>query len=86
MDNKKFVGFYIVGAADNEEAKKGAGLILWMQKKPSFLTRLLDKVLLGIYWVDKEVYEQNRNLIKEQETQVQMPKRRQYKKKSDGPK
>ena len=84
MDNKKFVGFYIIGAANEEEARKGAGLILWLQKKPNFLARWFDKVLLGIYWVEKEDYERYKLFEKIDEIKVEMPKRRQYKKKTDG--
>ena len=84
MDNKKFVGFYIIGAANEEEAKKGAGLILWLQKKPNALRRWIDKFFLGIYWVEKEDYERCKLFLKLDEIKVEMPKRRQYKKKTDG--
>lgn len=95
MDNKKFVGFLIIGAKNREEAVKGKGLILWLQHKPGFFTRMFDKFLLSIYWVEKEDYEQalvedakNVNVSGAEsvsdDIKVEMPKRKVYKKKSNG--
>jgi hypothetical protein len=91
MNNSKFIGFLIIGAKTQEDAKLGKGLILWMQYKPTFFIRLCNKLLLGIRWVDKVDYE----LAKEDltlkpafeevpEFKVQMPKQRSYKKNTDG--
>lgn len=80
MDNKKFVGFYIIGAANKEEAQKGAGLLLWSQSKPGFITRFFDKVLLNIYWVDKENYKPAAKENSENQ-KIEFPKHRTYKKK-----
>jgi hypothetical protein len=79
MDNKKFVGYYIIGAYNEEEAQKGAGLLLWSQKKPNFVTRFFDKLLLNIYWIDKENYTPVEKVIQEQK--VEFPRHRVYKKK-----
>jgi|LakMenEpi03Aug12_release.lakeMendotaPanAssembly.Ray.scaffolds.fasta_scaffold1088464_1 hypothetical protein len=80
MDNKKFVGFYIIGAANKKDAQKGAGLLLWSQDKPNFITRFFDKVLLNIYWIDKEDY---KPVSKEelQNTKTEFPKHNTYRKK-----
>jgi hypothetical protein len=80
MDNKKFVGYYIIGAANKEEAKKGAGLILWTQHKPHFVTRLFDTLLLSIHWVDKKDY----NPVPKEaitDTKMEFPKHKTYRKK-----
>lgn len=50
---KNFIGYYIIGANTYEDAKAERGLLLWSENKPSFLKRLFNAVLLGIYWVDK---------------------------------
>lgn len=51
---KKFVGYYIMGASTLEDAKNEKGLMLWSQVKPGAMRRFLNRVLLGIYWIDKE--------------------------------
>ena len=51
---KKFIGYYIIGAANKEEAKLEKGMMLWSQTKPSAIKRLFNRVLLGIYWIDRE--------------------------------
>jgi hypothetical protein len=51
---KKFIGYYIIGAANKKEAENEKGLMLWSQVKPSFIKRIFNKFLLGIYWVNKE--------------------------------
>lgn len=80
MDNKKFVGFYIIGAANKEDAQKGAGLLLWSQSKPNFVTRFFNKLLLNIYWVDKKDYKPvAKDAVETQK--VEFPKHRTYKKK-----
>lgn len=81
MDNKKFVGFYIIGAANKEDAQKGAGLLLWSQLKPSWLVRFLDKNLLNIYWIDKEDYKPVAKETVTEKTKLEFPKHRTYRKK-----
>lgn len=51
---KKFIGYHILGAGSIEEAQAEKGLLLWSKVKPSGLKRFFNRVLLGIYWVDKE--------------------------------
>ncbi len=80
MDNKKFVGYFIIGAASKEEAQKGAGLILWSQIKPNSVTRFFNKALLNIYWVDKEDYKPVAKEVAEK-TKLEFPKHRTYRKK-----
>jgi len=80
MDNKKFVGYFIIGAANREEAQKGAGLVLWSQSKPTFVTRFFNKNLLNIYWVDKEDYKPVAKEVVEK-TKLEFPKHRTYRKK-----
>jgi hypothetical protein len=83
MDNKKFVGFYIIGAANKDDAQKGAGLILWSQVKPCFVTRFFNKLLLNIYWIDKKNYKpvQKETTV---DSKIEFPKHKTYrKKKSD---
>jgi hypothetical protein len=82
MDNKKFVGYYIVGATNREEAQRGAGLLLWTQTRPNAIKRFLNNLLLNIQWVDKEDY--TPLLSKEpksSDTKVEFPKHRTYRKK-----
>lgn len=50
---KKFIGYYIIGAASKEEATNERGLILWSQRKPGWFTRLMNRWLLQIYWIDR---------------------------------
>lgn len=90
MSNKNFVGYYIIGADSYDDAVAGAGLILWSQKKPSYFIRKINKLLLNIYWIDKEVHEEfvrnlkslNVNDVIEEKVKSQMPKRRAYKKRN----
>ena len=79
MDNKKFVGFYVIGAPNEQEAQKGAGLLLWSQKKPDCATRFFNRLLLRIYWIDKENYTPVEKII--QASKTEFPKHRVYKKK-----
>lgn len=51
---KKFLGYYIIGANTLEDAQNEKGLMLWSQVKPGPVRRFLNRVLLGIYWIDKE--------------------------------
>lgn len=51
---KKFIGYYIIGAQSAEDAQNEKGLLLWSPVKPSWFKRTLNRVLLNIYWVDKE--------------------------------
>lgn len=82
MDNKKFVGYFIIGAANREDAQKGAGLILWSQLRPNWLVRFLDRSLLNIYWIDKKDYNPLTTVItSEEKTKVEFPKHRNYTKK-----
>jgi hypothetical protein len=81
MDNKKFVGYFIIGAANREEAQKGAGLVLWSQTKPNFVTRFFNKRLLNIYWVDKEDYKPVAKEMQAEKTKLEFPKHRTYRKK-----
>lgn len=54
MNTKKFAGFIIIGAQSKQEAKIEKGLVLWLPKKPNSWVRFWNRLLLGIYWVDKE--------------------------------
>ena len=54
MSEKKFQGYYIVGATNLEAAKLGKGLMLWATKKPKCITQWFNKILLQIYWIDCE--------------------------------
>ena len=87
MDLEKFAGFYIVGASDRKDAERGKGLILCSHKKPGIVTRFFDRVLLSIYWVDKNVYEVHKKKIEDLNEHLkspvtEMPKHSAYK---DGP-
>ena len=50
---KSFIGYYIVGATNKENAEKEKGLCLWSEIKPNWFVRLMNRYLLNIYWVDK---------------------------------
>jgi hypothetical protein len=50
---KKFIGYYIIGASSQEEASNEKGLLLWSVKKPNAIVRFFNRVFLGLYWVNK---------------------------------
>jgi hypothetical protein len=86
---KKFIGYHIIGAATKEDAENEKGLILWSRNKPRRFTRFFNRVLLGIYWVDKEkVFEERGKTAQSNvnsEVKVEMPKLVQQKEsKKDG--
>ena len=90
MDNSKFIGCYVIGTKTQDEATKGKGLILWMQEKPSWFHRKYNLFCLGIRWVNKEDYEFEKLFVKKtkledeiENTKVQFPKHRTYKKKKE---
>jgi hypothetical protein len=61
---KKFIGYYIIGAQHQDDAQNEKGLLLWSTQKPSGFKRFMNRLLLNIYWVDKERYsteKENRN-------------------------
>jgi hypothetical protein len=61
---KKFIGYYILGAQNQDDAQNEKGLLLWSTQKPSGFKRFMNRLLLNIYWVDKERYsteKENRN-------------------------
>ena len=82
MDNKKFAGYFILGTKSQEDAEHGKGLILWLQSKPSGIRRWLNKVVLGIRWVDTSDYKPVSKEVNT--TKTEMPKRNVYKKTADG--
>ncbi len=51
---KKTKGYWIIGTANDEQAKEGKGLILWNTVRPKWFYRFMNKLLLSIRWVDKE--------------------------------
>ncbi len=51
--NKKFVGYFIIGAASKKEAEAGKGLKAWSTKRPNAIVRFFNKVLLNIRWIDE---------------------------------
>lgn len=53
---KKFVGYYILGAQNAEDAQNEKGLMLWSTIKPGWFKRNMNRILLNIYWIDKERY------------------------------
>lgn len=50
---KKFVGYFIIGAATKKEAQEGKGLKAWSTKRPNAFVRFFNKVLLNIRWIDE---------------------------------
>lgn len=56
---KKFIGYYIIGAQSAEDAQNEKGLLLWSPVRPNWFKRTMNRVLLNIYWVDKERYSTN---------------------------
>jgi hypothetical protein len=84
---KKFKGYYIVGSANREEALLEKGLMLWSQTRPNLIRRVFNRILLGIYWIDKErVLEKKQDAGRYSMDQVStMPRYKPVKdKKSDG--
>ncbi len=72
---KKFIGYHIIGAGSIEEARAEKGLLLWSKVKPSGLKRLFNRVLLGIYWVDKERHFEERGKTGQSgNSDVEMPR------------
>lgn len=56
---KTFIGYYIIGASSQQEAANEKGLLLWSVKKPNAIIRFFNRILLGLYWVDKvKVFEE----------------------------
>jgi hypothetical protein len=55
---KKFIGYYIIGAQNQQDAQSEKGLLLWSTVKPGWFKRTMNKFLLNIYWVDKDRYSQ----------------------------
>lgn len=53
MKSKQFIGYLVLGARNIEEAKLEKGLLIWLQHKPSKWVRFWNRVLLGIFWIDK---------------------------------
>lgn len=51
---KSFIGYYIVGATNKENAEREKGLCLWSDTKPNWFVRLTNRLLLNIYWVDRD--------------------------------
>jgi hypothetical protein len=74
-NNDKFVGYYIIGTNTQEEAISGAGLMLWMQTKPSWFKRTINLFFLGIRWVNKA--DKIEGLLTNT-TKTEMPKRSNY--------
>jgi hypothetical protein len=78
---KKFIGYYIIGAANKKEAFNEKGLMLWSQVKPSIILRTFNRILLGIYWIDREkIMEKKQDSLrlnegKETEMPVYKPKK-----------
>lgn len=50
---KVFVGYCILGASNEQEAKEQLGLQVWMTSKPGWFKRFVLKSLMKIYWVDR---------------------------------
>ncbi len=74
---KKFIGYHIIGAASRQEAQNEKGLLLWSKNKPSAFRRFFNRVLLGIYWVDKERhFEEKGKTIQSTNSDVEMPRLR----------
>lgn len=51
---KKFSGYFIIGASSEQDAQDEKGLLLWSANKPNAIVRFFNKLLLNVYWVDKE--------------------------------
>jgi hypothetical protein len=51
---KKFIGYFIIGAASKVDAQNEKGMLLWSTHKPNAVVRFFNRVLLKIYWIDKE--------------------------------
>ena len=74
---KKYIGYHIIGAGSSEEAQAEKGLLLWSKTKPSGFRRFFNRVLLGIYWVDKERhFEENGKTVQSTNSDAEMPRLR----------
>jgi hypothetical protein len=72
---KKYIGYYIIGANSKKDARDEKGLLLWSQTKPSALKRYFSRLLLGIYWIDKEQSLEDRGKTKQSSNSTtQFPK------------
>lgn len=67
---KKFIGYFIIGAATKKEAISGKGLKAWSTKRPNFLVRFFNRLLLNIRWIDEETH-----IIKKYESKRKNTKR-----------
>lgn len=73
---KKFVGYFIIGAATKEEAQKGKGLKAWSTKRPNAIVRFFNKVLLNIRWVDEiKEYERKHSEASPRSSKKSTPRR-----------
>ena len=51
---KKFKGYYCIGCSTKDDAIKEKGLLLWSENVPSKFVQFTNRILLNIYWINKE--------------------------------
>lgn len=77
---KKFKGYYCVGCNTRQDAIDGKGLILWSQKSPTKMIQFFNKLLLNIYWIEKERIQSQRGekLQNTEDTTIEKQKVQKY--------
>jgi hypothetical protein len=71
---KKFIGYFIIGAANYKDAFNEKGLLLWSTKKPNVIVRYFNRILLNILWINKTKVLEEKGIRENKETNTQMYK------------
>ena len=71
---KKFIGYFIIGAANHKDAFNEKGLLLWSTKKPNVIVRYFNRILLNILWINKTKVLEEKGIRENKETNTQMYK------------
>ena len=71
---KKFIGYFIIGAANHRDAFNEKGLLLWSTKKPNAIVRYFNRVLLNIIWINKTKVLEEKGTRENKENNTQMYK------------
>lgn len=71
---KKFIGYFIIGAATKADAVNERGLLLWSTKRPNAIVRFFNKLLLNVQWVDKTKVLEEKGIRENHSNNTQMYK------------
>ncbi|HRT03303.1 MAG TPA: hypothetical protein P5513_05135 [Candidatus Diapherotrites archaeon] len=77
---KKFKGYYCIGCSTKKDAINGKGLLLWSENRPSKFIQFTNRLLLNIYWVNKERESTRGDKLQNETTSINKEKPDNYKK------